>query len=467
MKKKIVTKGRLGPGEIIGVRIEKGKVFTNSEIKNYLAKEYKHFNNQIIDLDKKFPIENEKNIFVKDELRNRQHCFGYSLEDLELILHPMAEDAKEATGSMGDDTPLAVLSDKYRPLYHFFRQNFSQVTNPPIDSLRENKVMSLKTRFGNLGNILDFNNLTEENIYVLDSPVLSNSQFDKFINFFGKNYRTLECVFDKNSDLESSLEEIKNQAEQAAREGITQLILTDKNISIEKLPMPMLLCIGAVNTHLIKLGLRGYVSINVQTGDALDTHSFATLIGVGATTVNPYLAFDSLYERYTKKLFGNLNFDECVSRFIKSVNLGLLKIMSKMGISVLSSYRGGCNFETVGLSRTIVKDFFPGVLSKISGIGLTGIEKKIRDIHKEAFENGANILPIGGIYRYRKNGETHQYQGKLIHLLQTAVTENSYDIYKKYVKGIYNLQPISLRDLVDFKKKIQLILMKLKMYRTY
>ena len=168
----------------------------------------------------------------------------------------MAEDAKEATGSMGDDTPLAVLSDKYRPLYHFFRQNFSQVTNPPIDSLRENKVMSLKTRFGNLGNILDFNNLTEENIYVLDSPVLSNSQFDKFINFLEKNYRTLECVFDKNSDLESSLEEIKNQAEQASREGITQLILTDKNISIEKLPMPMLLCIGSVNTHLNQIGFK-------------------------------------------------------------------------------------------------------------------------------------------------------------------------------------------------------------------
>ena len=452
-EKKIVTKGRLGPGEIIGVRIEKGKVFTNSDIKNYLAKEYKHFNNQIIDLDKKFPIENEKNIFLNEELRTRQHCFGYSLEDLELILHPMAEDAKEATGSMGDDTPLAVLSDKYRPLYHYFRQNFSQVTNPPIDSLRENKVMSLKTRFGNLGNILDFDNLTEENIYVLDSPVLSNSQFDKFIDFFGKNQRILECLFDKNSDLENALENLKNQAEQAAREGITQLILTDKNISSEKLPMPMLLCIGAVNTHLIKLGLRGYVSINVQTGDALDTHSFATLIGVGATTVNPYLAFDSLFERYSKKLFGNLSFDECVSRFIKSVNLGLLKIMSKMGISVLSSYRGGCNFETVGLSRTIVKDFFPGVLSKISGIGLTGIEKKIRNIHKQAFENQSNILPIGGIYRYRKNGETHQYQGKLIHLLQTAVTENSFEVYKKYTKGIYNLQPISLRDLIDFKSK--------------
>ena len=217
--------------------------------------------------------------------------------------------------------------------------------------------------------------------------------------------------------------------------------------------MPMLLCIGAINTHLIKLGLRGYASINVQTGDALDTHSFATLIGVGATTVNPYLAFDSLHQRYSKKLFGNFSFDECVTRYIKSVNLGLLKIMSKMGISVLSSYRGGCNFETVGLSRTIVKDYFPGVLSKISGIGLTGIEKKIRSIHKDAFDIHSNILPIGGIYRYSKNGETHQYQGKLIHLLQAAVGSNSYETYKKYTKGIYGLKPISLRDLIDFKNQ--------------
>jgi Glutamate synthase domain 1 len=165
-EKKILSKGRLGPGEVIGLRIEKGKVFSNSEIKNYLAKEYKNFNNQIIDLDKKFIIQKEKEKFKGIDLKQRQHAFGFSLEDLELILHPMVEDGKEATGSMGDDTPLAVLSDKYRPLYHFFRQNFSQVTNPPIDSLRENKVMSLKTRFGNLGNILDFNNLTEENIYV-------------------------------------------------------------------------------------------------------------------------------------------------------------------------------------------------------------------------------------------------------------------------------------------------------------
>ena len=168
------------------------------------------------------------------------------------------------------------------------------------------------------------------------------------------------------------LERIKKETEIAVREGITQIILTDKDISKDKLAIPMVLCVGAVNTHLIDLRLRGYVSINVQTGEALDTHSFATLIGVGATTINPYLAIDSLYNRFKKNLFENIDFDECVSRYVQSVNQGMLKIMSKMGISVISSYRGGCNFETVGLSRSIVNEFFPGVTSKISGIGLEG-----------------------------------------------------------------------------------------------
>ncbi|GIS77995.1 MAG: hypothetical protein CM1200mP13_13540 [Candidatus Pelagibacterales bacterium] len=215
----------------------------------------------------------------------------------------------------------------------------------------------------------------------------------------------------------------------------------------------MLLCVGAINKYLIEKKLRGYVSINVQTGEALDTHSFATIIGVGATTINPYLALDSLYQRYEKKLFGKLNYEECIERYIKSINFGLLKIMSKMGISVLSSYRGGCNFEALGLSRTIVSEYFHGITSKISGIGLVGIEEKIKDIHKEAFQGNDNVLPIGGIYKYRKNGEVHQYQGKLIHLLQSAVTNNSYDTYKKYTKGIYGLPPINIRDLIDFRKR--------------
>jgi len=452
-EKKIISKGRLGPGEIIGIRIKKGKVFNNKEIKNYLAKEFKHFNNQIVDLDKKISIDKEKFIFSGADLRKRQHAFGISIEDLEMILHPMAADAKEAVGSMGDDTPLAVLSDRYRPLYHFFRQNFSQVTNPPIDSLRENKVMSLKTRFGNLGNILNFDKLTNNNIYVLESPILSNSQYEKFIKFFGKNSKTIDCTFSYNNSLAESLDNIIKESEIAVRQGATQLILTDITVSEEKIAIPMLLCVGAINKHLIEKKLRGYVSINVQTGEALDTHSFATILGVGATTINPYLALDSLHQRYEKKLFGKFRYEECIERYIKSVNFGLLKIMSKMGISVLSSYRGGCNFEALGLSRTIVSEYFHGVTSKISGIGLVGIEHKIKNIHKEAFQNNNNVLPIGGIYKYRKNGETHQYQGKLIHLLQSAVTNNSFDTYKKYVKGIYDLPPINLRDLIDFRRR--------------
>ena len=450
---KIVSKGRLGPGQIIGIKLDKGKVYHNTEIKNYLAKEYKHFNNQIIDLDKKFYVKNEKRLFYGEKLRKRQYVFGLSIEDLELILHPMVEDCKEATGSMGDDTPVAVLSDRYRPLNHYFRQNFSQVTNPPIDSLRENKVMSLKTRFGDMGNILDFNNLTEENIYVLDSPILSNSQFLKFKEYFDKSFTIIDCTFEKTSTLKKALDNIINLSEIAVREGIKQIILTDKNLNENKIPIPMLLAVGAINSYLIKMKLRAHVSLNIQTGEALDTHSYATLLGAGATTINPYLALDTIHQRYEKKLFGKLTIDECIKRYIQSVNNGLLKIMSKMGISVLSSYRGGGNFETVGLSRTIVSEFFPGITSKISGIGISGIEKKIRKIHEQAFKENISVLPIGGIYKYRKNGETHQYQGNLIHMLQHAVTHKSFETYKKYAKAIYDLPPINLRDLIDFKKK--------------
>mgnify|MGYP000170915891 FL=1 len=448
---KIVFKGRLGPGQIIAVNLDKGKVYDSKSIKNYISKDYKKYNEQIIDLDKKFNISKEKFIYSGDELRRRQYLAGMNIEDLELILHPMVEEAKEAVGSMGDDTPTAVLSDRYRPISHFFRQNFSQVTNPPIDSLRENEVMSLKTRFGNLGNILDFENLTKDNIYVLESPILSNSQYDKFMDFFRDSIKILDCTFNVQNNLKENLNQLSSEAETAVREGYKHLILSDKQLSENRAAIPMILAFGAINSKLVNLGIRGFVSINVRTGEVLDTHSFAVLLGAGATTINPYLAFDSIYQRYKKKLFGKLNYEECVRRYIKSVDNGLLKIMSKMGISVLSAYRGGCNFETVGLSRAVVAEYFPGMISRISGIGIFGIEKKIKELHKKAFQKNVSILPIGGIYKYRKNGESHQYQGQLIHMLQHAVTVNSYETYQKYAQGIYNLPLINLRDLLIFK----------------
>ena len=215
----------------------------------------------------------------------------------------MAEDGKEASGSMGDDTPVAVLSSHYRPVSHYFRQNFSQVTNPPIDSLRENKVMSLKTRFGNLGNILDFDNLTKEDIFVLDSPILTNSQFKKFNKIFSEKIKVIDCTFDVNSSLKERIESIKEECEISVRQGSSALILSDKDISNKKASIPSALAVGAVHSHLVKNGLRGYCSLNVECSDALDTHSFAVLIGVGATTINPYLAIDSIHQRFEKEAF--------------------------------------------------------------------------------------------------------------------------------------------------------------------
>ena len=431
---KVIFKGRLGPGQIIAVDLEKGKFYDNKSIKNLISKDYKKYNKQIIDLDKKFNITNEIFNYSGNDLRRRQYVSGMSIEDIELILQPMIESSKEAVGSMGDDTPTAVLSKNYRPVSHFFRQNFSQVTNPPIDSLRENEVMSLKTRFGSLGNILDFENLTRENIYVLESPILSNSQFNKFLEFFKASAKVIDCTFDINESLKNRIEEICSEALTAVREGAKHLILSDKGISETRITVPTILAIGAVNSRLIKSKIRGFASINVQTSEALDTHSFAVMLGVGASTINPYLALDTINYRCERKLFGSLGYKECVNRYIKTIDKGLLKIMSKMGISVLSAYRGGCNFETVGLSRSVVSEFFPGIISRISGIGLFGIEKKLKELHKKAFHENVSILPIGGIYKYRKNGETHQYEGQLIHLLQHAVTINSYAAYKKICK---------------------------------
>jgi len=452
LNKKILFKGRLGPGQAIAIDLDKGQVYDSKSLKNQISKDYKKYNKQIIDLDKKIGSTKEKFIYKGDELRRRQFLAGMNIEDLELILHPMVEDAKEAVGSMGDDTPTAVLSDRFRPLSHFFRQNFSQVTNPPIDSLRENEVMSLKTRFGNTGNILDFENLTKDNIYVLESPILSNVQFEKFSDFFKKSIKVLDCTFSIKKSLKKRLDELRFEAEVSVREGKKHLILSDKLVNENKAPIPMALAIGAINSRLVELGIRGFNSINVQTGEVLDTHSFAVLLGVGATTINSYIAFDSIYQRYEKGLFGKTSFEECIKRYIKSVDNGLLKIMSKMGISVLSAYRGGCNFEAVGLSRSVVAEYFPGMISRISGIGIVGIEKKIKELHKKAFQKNISILPIGGIYKYRKNGEMHQFQGNLIHMLQSAVGTNSYDTYKKYAQGTYDLDIINLRDLLDFKK---------------
>lgn len=450
-------KGALGPGQMIALDLQEGRFYHDREIKDRLA-DARPYEDWVQDIKAIEDLPGYKGpeapTFCGAELRTRQVMAGLTHEDLELILQPQVMTGKEAIGSMGDDTPLAVLSNNYRNLSHYFRQNFSQVTNPPIDSLREHRVMSLKSRFGNFGNVLDEGHTQADSI-VLDSPVISNREWQTLIKHFGDSAEVIDCTFDlsdgKNA-LRAALHRINREAEDAVREGRGHIFLSDENISAERAPVPMILATGGLHTHLVNQGLRTFTSLNVRSSECLDPHYFAVLIGAGATTVNAYLAQDTIAERHAKGLFGDYDLTTCINRAIEAIDQGLLKIMSKMGISVISSYRGGNNFEALGLSRALVAEFFPGMPTKISGIGLAGVQQKVLEQHATAFLEGNISLPIGGLYRYRRDGEVHSHDGQLIHLLQSAVGNDNYAKYLTYSRGLASLPPVNLRDLLDFRR---------------
>ncbi|MBI5163636.1 MAG: glutamate synthase large subunit [Magnetospirillum sp.] len=452
-EERIVEKSRVGPGQSIAVDLEQGRLYRDGELKDLLAarRPYGQWIRRITELDSLVKTcEPEPPELAPDELRRRQRAYGLTMEDMELILAPMIEEGKEAIGSMGDDTPLAVLSEGYRGLHHFFRQNFSQVTNPPIDSLREARVMSLRTRLGNLGNILDEDE-SQCDLLQLDSPVLSNAEFEAMRRFMGADAAEIDCTFAPAAEsLKEALTRIRHDAEEAVRRGCTHLILSDAAIDAGRAPVPMILAAGGVHAHLVRERLRTWTSLNVRSGEALDVHYFAVLIGVGATTVNATLAQEAIADRWRRGLCGTLALETCLRNYKTAIDQGLLKIMSKMGIAVISSYRGGTNFEAVGLSRALVAEFFPGLTSRISGIGLSGIEKKTVAQHALAF-SAEPVLPVGSFYRVRHGGETHAHDGALIHLLQTAVTTDSYATWRKYAEGVRRLPPVTIRDLLDLR----------------
>jgi glutamate synthase (NADPH/NADH) large chain len=452
---RVVEKGRVGPGQMIAVDLKKGRLFKDREIKDRLAAEhpYGEWVKGISTLEKIKDAAAVGPSFDRDALRRAQLAGGLTLEDMELILHPMAEDAKEAVGSMGDDTPIAVLSEQYRGLHHFFRQQFSQVTNPPIDSLREKRVMSLRTRMGNLSNVLD-EDAQQVKILLLESPVLTNAELAKVLKYTENTTTRIDITFAANggpSALRDAIKRIRSEADTAVRGGAAHLVLTDETQSAERAAIPTILAVGAVHSHLVRAGLRTFTSLTVRSGECLDVHYFAVLIGVGATTINAYVAEASLLDRAQRGLLGKLTAEEAVGRYKEAVDGGLLKVMSKMGISVISSYRGGYNFEALGLSRSLVADLFPGMPSRISGIGYDGLQKKVLELHKKAFRQDVVALPVGGLYRYRRGGEAHAWEANLIHMLQTAVASENYALFKKYTLGLRDLPPISLRDLLELK----------------
>lgn len=458
----ITTKGRVGPGQVIAVDLETGEFFEHEAITDKLAasEPIEKWLKKVVELDDEIGPGPEPRLYDRQELLRRQTAAGFSMEDLELILAPMAEEGKEAVGSMGDDSPLAVLSDRYRPLSHYFRQNFAQVTNPPIDPLREEKVMSLKTRFKNLGNILSDGGQGDY-VGVLDSPVLSNGMYDRLIaHFKDTDVTTLDCTFGASEGLEAAgdrlqaaIAELCEEAEVAVRSGQETIVLTDEYQNSDKAPIPMILAVGAVHSHLVKSGLRTYCSLVVRSAECLDTHYYAVLVGVGATFVNAYLAQEALADRHERGLFGDKSIGEVCVGYIAAVEGGLLKILSKMGISVISSYRGGYCFEALGLSRALVDAYFPGLKSRISGIGLSGLARQALKLHAKAWDEQVISLPVGGFYRLRHSGERHALDGPLIHMLQAACDTNKYSLFQKYSEALGQNPPIQIRDLLDFQSK--------------
>ncbi len=448
----VKEKGALGPGQMLAVDMKKGRLFHDTDIKDKLAgaRPFGEWVGRINDADSQLAGVTERALFSGAELRKRQIAAGYSIEELEQILAPMAEDAKEAIASMGDDTPSAVLSEEYRPLSHFFRQNFSQVTNPPIDSLREFRVMSLKTRFGNLKNVLDEDSSQTE-IIVLESPFVANAQFDVLVRQFNAPLAEIDCSFEPGPGaLGYALSRIRDEAEDAVRSGAGHIVLTDQHSGPTRVATPMILATSAVHSHLTRKGLRTFCSLNVRSGECVDPHYFAVLIGCGATVVNAYLAEDSLAERIDRGLAeGTLN--ENVTRYRAAIDQGLLKIMAKMGISVISSYRGGLNFEAVGLSRAMCAEYFPGMTSRISGIGVNGIQHQAEKVHARGWAGGQDILPIGGFYKSRQSGETHAWEATSMRLLQMACDKASFELWKQYSRQMQARPPIHLRDLLDIK----------------
>ena len=451
---RVVRKGALGPGQIIAVDMEEGKLFNDTEIKNKLASNqpFGEWVGKITEMDDVLGRVTEKPLFDGAELRRRQVAAGYTIEELEQILAPMAEDGKETLASMGDDTPSAVLSGQYRPLSHFFRQNFSQVTNPPIDSLREFRVMSLKTRFGNLKNVLDEDSSQTE-ILVLDSPFVGNAQFEELMAQFKVHTVSIDCTFEAgNGNLSAGLARIRAEAEDAVRSGAGHLVLTDQHSGADRVAMPMILATSAVHSHLVRKGLRTFTSLNVRAAECVDPHYFAVLVGCGATVVNAYLAEDSLADRIERGLL-DMTLTQAVQKYREAIDQGLLKIMAKMGISVISSYRGGLNFEAVGLSRAMCAEYFPGMTSRISGIGVVGIQRKAEEVHAKGWQGDGVVMPIGGFYKQRKTGEKHAWEASSMHMLQMACNKASYQMWQQYSKKMQSNPPIHLRDLLDIKPK--------------
>jgi len=459
----IVLKGRLQPGKMFVADLEKGEIISDDTIKEQIATThpYKEWvSAQKINLDD-LPLNEPVWQPNHETVKQRQKCYGYSVEDLKTIITPMANDAYEATGSMGNDAALAVLSHKSINLYNYFHQLFAQVTNPPIDPIREESVMSLTSYIGSQGNL--FQEVDEDRNFIkLSSPILDNEQIAKLkgIEKFNFKCKSIEILFDatKQGDMEVSLERVKSQASQAVADGYQVIILSTRGVSDTRAPIPTLLATSAVHQHLIAEGTRTSCGLIVESAEPREIHHFATLIGYGANAINPFLAFETIEDMRTRKLINeDLSHDQAIENYITAIGKGIFKIMSKMGISTIRSYTGAQIFEAVGLGEDMVQRYFKGTPSRIGGIDMDTLEVETLLCHSLAYPKHlveSTGLGVGGQYAYRQRGENHLLSPENIFLLQQATKNDSYETFKQYTKTVDepNEDFVTLRSLLDFNK---------------
>ena len=455
--------GRLEPGKMFLVNMEEGRIINDEEIKENIAKKHPYqdwLDTNLVHL-KDIPY-NDCPLFLGEApLEKRKSVFGYTLEDINTIILPMGKTAKEPIGSMGSDTPIAVLSQRPQLIYNYFKQLFAQVTNPPLDGIREELITDISLTLGSDRNIFEFSELHCRKLKI-QNPVISKEDLDKIKNYdVSPDYQveSIPILYEINkghNGLEDALKSILNQASKAIDNGTNIIILSDRNVDKDNAPIPALLACSFVNSGLQKLGKRSKLSIIIESAEPREVHHFALLFGFGASAVNPYLVNEIIGEQIEELDITEFTFDEAIKNYNKAVGKGILKVMNKIGISTLNSYRGSQLFECIGINTKVVEKYFPNTPTRIQGIGLYEIEKEIAKRHQNAFEDtevAANLdLEIGGEYRWRRDGEKHMFNPLSIAKLQKAVRGNEPNTYKEFSKMVNEQSQnlMTIRGLFEF-----------------
>ena len=460
---RVLQKGRLQPGRMFLVDTEEGRIVADDELKQKIASEqpYREWLDANLIRLKDVPDPGIQPPPAHENIIHRQLAFGYTFEDLRILMLPMARDGTEAVGSMGTDTPLAVLSNKSQPLFNYFKQLFAQVTNPPIDCIREEIIMSSETAIGSEHNLLK-PGPEHARLIELKSPILTNEEFAKLkhLDMPGFKSVTLPILFEVAhgpSGLEKAMDELCRKVSKAIQDGYNVVVLSDRGVDKEHAPIPSLLAVSGVHHHLIREGTRTRVGMVLETGEPREVHHYSLLISYGCGAINPYLAFESLDDLIRQGLLTGLDHKAACKNYLKAAMKGVVKVISKMGISTVQSYWGAQIFEAIGLKQSFIDKYFTWTPSRVEGVGIEAIAREALDRHQHAFPDrpvNGHLLDAGGQYQWRDGGEYHLFNPQTIHKLQAAVRTANYKTFKEYSTLVNEQQRnwCTLRGLLDFKK---------------